>query len=139
MSEEAATPDVVELTHHLYACLNSRDLDAIMGLISPACVWDASRWDLGTHAGAQAIRRFAEEWIGGLAEYGVRVEEMQDLGNGVMYVIQLAHRASTVHGFVELRSAPVLVWVDGLLAEATLYSDPDEARGAAERLAEERG
>jgi ketosteroid isomerase-like protein len=136
MPQESTTPDPVALTHRVYASLNSRDLDAIMGLISPACVWDASRWDLGTHTGPHEIRRFAEEWLGGLDEYGVQVEEMRDLGNGVIYVLQLAHRAATAHGYLELRSAPVLIWVDGLLAQATFYSDPDEARAAAERLAE---
>jgi hypothetical protein len=31
------------------------------------------------------------------------------------------------------------LWEKGLIVHATVYLDPDEARAAAERLAEERG
>ena len=139
MPEESTTPDPVALTHRVYASLNRRDLDAVMGLLGPASVWDASRWELGTHTGPEAIRRFAEDWFGSLDEYGVQVEKIQDLGNGVVHVVQVAHRAATRRGYFELRSAPVFVWVDGMLARVTLYTDIDEGRAAAERLAEERG
>ncbi len=139
MAEEATSPDAVELTHRAYASVNTRDLDAITALMGPASVWDASRWDLGTHTGADAIRRFADDWVGSLYEYGVRVKEMHDLGNGVVWAVQTAHRATSRHGYIEVQSALVFVWVDGLLARATIYTEPDEARAAAERLAQERG
>jgi len=42
-------------------------------------------------------------------------------------------------GWVELRLAIVAVWEEGLIVRGTTYDDPDEARAAAERLAEERG
>ena len=42
-------------------------------------------------------------------------------------------------GFVETRLGVVSIWRDGRLAHATTYQDVDEARAAAERLAEERG
>jgi ketosteroid isomerase-like protein len=42
-------------------------------------------------------------------------------------------------GWVELRYAAVYTWRDGLIERATQYSDIDEARAAAERLAQERG
>ena len=40
-----------------------------------------------------------------------------------------------------VRSASVGAWVDGLIVRVTIYpeTDIDEARAAAERLAEERG
>jgi ketosteroid isomerase-like protein len=139
MSEESTTPDPVELTHRVYASLNRRDFDALMGLFGTDSVLDASRLDLGTHAGPKAIRRYFEDFLGGLYEYGVQVEEMQDLGTGVIYVVQLAHRGAASHAYVELHPALVFVWADGMLARVTLYTDTDEARAAAERLAEERG
>jgi ketosteroid isomerase-like protein len=139
MSEESTTSDPVELTHHMYASLNRRDFDAIMGLFGADSVLDASRWDLGVHAGPKAIRRYFEDFLAGLYEYGVQVEEIQDLGNGVIYVVQLAHRATASHAYVELQSALVFAWADGMLARVTLYTDNDEARAAAQRLAEERG
>src|SRR5205814_59616 len=42
-------------------------------------------------------------------------------------------------GEVRLRYAAVGVWADGLVVRVTNYTDVDEARAAAERLAEERG
>jgi hypothetical protein len=41
-------------------------------------------------------------------------------------------------GYVQLRYATVVVWAKGLIERVTLYNDPDEARAAAERLAQER-
>jgi ketosteroid isomerase-like protein len=137
MPEEFTPPDPLELTHHVYAALNSRDFDSIMGFFGADSVLDASRLDLGTHAGPKAIRRYFEDFLEGLYEYGVQVEEMQDLGNGVINVVQFAHRAAARHAYVELQSALVFVWADGMLARVTLYANPDEARAATERLAEE--
>jgi hypothetical protein len=44
---------------------------------------------------------------------------------------------STAH--VRYRIAQVNTWVDGMIVRSTGYNDIDEARAAAERLAEERG
>ena len=38
-----------------------------------------------------------------------------------------------------MRSGWVVTFVDGLIVRSASYKDPDEARVAAERLAEERG
>ncbi len=42
-------------------------------------------------------------------------------------------------GEVQLRYATVSVWEDGKLARITNHGDIDEARAAAERLAQEQG
>ena len=42
-------------------------------------------------------------------------------------------------GHVQQREAWVIAWVKGLIVQITSYTDIDEARAAAERLAEERG
>jgi hypothetical protein len=49
-----------------------------------------------------------------------------------------AHLASS-GGEVRQRNAVVGEWADGLIVRMTLYTDIDEARAAAERLAKERG
>jgi hypothetical protein len=41
--------------------------------------------------------------------------------------------------YVRVHSATVSEWVDGVVIRVTIYPDIDEARVAAERLAEERG
>jgi hypothetical protein len=135
MTEEPTTPDPVELTHRAYGFLNRRDLDALVDLLSPTCVYDLSRWELGVYAGAETIRAFADEWLGTLHEYGVAVDEMEHLGDGVVYVAQVGDRARTPHDFIELPSSVVAIWEGGLLVHLTVYADPDEARAAAERLA----
>ena len=67
-------------------------------------------------------------------------EDVQDLGNGVTFsVLRDDGRPAGSTGHVETRQAYVLEWVEGMVARATVYSDIDEARAAAERLAEERG
>ena len=139
-SEESTTPDLVELTRGAYSSLNSRDFEALVNTFGPDSVWDVSRWGLGIHAGREAIRRFLGDWFEALDEYEVRVERTLDLGNGVIYaeVLQIARTADS-RDYLRMRSAPVFIWVDGLVERLTTYTDIDEARAAAERLAAERG
>jgi ketosteroid isomerase-like protein len=67
-------------------------------------------------------------------------EEIRDLGNAVTFAVILQRgRVVGSSGFVQLRYASVAVWRDGLIVRNTTYTDIDEARAAAERLAEERG
>jgi hypothetical protein len=53
---------------------------------------------------------------------------------------QMARPVGTT-GYIQQREGWVWVWVDGLCASVTVYPEAviDEARAAAERLAEERG
>jgi ketosteroid isomerase-like protein len=133
------TPDLVELTRSAYASLNRREFDAMMDIFGPTSVWDVSRWGLGAQVGAEAIRRFLEDWFGSLEEYQVEVQELLDLGGGVVLavVVQVGRRAGS-HGYLRLRSAPVFEWVQGKVARITLYPDIEEGREAAERAAASR-
>jgi hypothetical protein len=62
------------------------------------------------------------------------------IGNGVILtvVIQTARPVGS-SGEVRLRYAMVGAWTESLIVSLTNYGDIDEARAAAERLAEERG
>ena len=51
----------------------------------------------------------------------------------------LRGRPAGSSGFVEFRYASVSTWTDGIIERVTTYTDIDEARAAAKRLAEERG
>jgi len=65
-------------------------------------------------------------------------EEFVDLGSGVVFSVYCQKgRPVGVTGYVQQREGRVSVWVDGLIASATVYpeADIDEARAAAERLA----
>jgi len=140
MSQEPATPDSVELTRRFVEAWTRRDLDAWMGFFAPDAVWEVPA--LGTSVeGAAAIRSFGEEWLIAFAEYEVQAEEILDLGNGVVFAATRQNlRPAGSGGGARLQEVWVyaFVWVEGMLVQSTIYPDPDEARAAAERLAEER-
>ncbi len=138
---EPSSPDLVQRTLAVYAALNGHDFDAVMTMFGASSVWDVSRWGLGAHAGPKAIRHFLEDWFGSLEDYEVQVEEIHELGCGVVRAVveQIAHRAG-VKGVLRMRSAPVFVWgPDGTIAQLTLYRDLEEARAVAEDLARSAG
>jgi hypothetical protein len=140
MPQDPTAASASELTRRAYESLNSRDFDAVMSLFGPSSIWDVSRWGLGAHTGPEAIRRFLEDWFGSFDKYEVHIEEMLDLGHGVIYamVVFNAHRAGS-RDYLRLPSVAVFVWAEGMVARVTLHPDIDEGRGAADRMAESMG
>jgi hypothetical protein len=140
MSEESMTRDLVESTLQLHRLLNSRDLDAVTDLFAPGSIWDASRWGLGSHEAPDSLRRFLQDWIGSFDVYELTVQEIKDLGNGIVFAV-FFHGADPRGGgsALAVRSSAVLDWGAGQLVGLTSYRDMHEARAAAERLAQERG
>ncbi len=140
MPGESTTPDLVELNRRAIESAARRDFDAAMSPYGPDSVWDTSPLGMGTYRGVAAIRRGFEEWYGLYEESEVEIEENVDLGNGVILAVA-CQRARPVgsSGYVELRFASVTEWTDRLIARVAPYTDIDEARAAAERLAESRG
>ena len=140
MPDEAATPDLVELTRLVQEAGESGDWDAAMSFFAADAVWDQSRIGLGTLEGRATIRSFFEEWAGLYERLALEVDEVVDFGNGVglQVVTQRGHPSGSI-GEVRQRNARVGLWVDGLIQKVTSYMDIDEARAAADRLAEERG
>jgi ketosteroid isomerase-like protein len=136
MAHRSTTISALELTRRAYATANGGDFDAMTSFNAPECVWDVSRWGLGTHAGPPRIRRFLEDWIGSFQEYEMEVEQMRELGGGVVY-IEATQRARPRggRGYIQLRSASVFEWADGEAVRVTHYRDFDEARAAGERAA----
>ena len=139
MSEESTTPDLVELGRAVEAAFRG-DLEPWLCLLRPDCVWDDPALGLGSYEGLAAIREHIEEWIGSYEELENTAEERLDLGNGVTFGVLLQRgRPMGSTGYVQLRYAAVNVWVEGRIERFTTYTDIDEARAAAERLAQERG
>ena len=140
MSDESTTPDLVELTRRQFEAVNRGDLDALMSLFAPDVVVDLSQRDLPSFDGVSAVRGFLEDWIGSYEELRWEPEEVLDLGNGVVFaVVHQNARPAGSTGYVQQREGWVLVWVGGLVGRLTTSGDTDEARAAAERLAESRG
>ena len=136
VTHERSATGVLELTSRVYAALNERQFDAVTAMFGENAVWDVSRWGLGVHAGAEAIRRFMGDWFESLEEYEVQVHELLDLENGVVYaeVLQVARRTAS-RDQLHLRSAPVYEWAGAKIARLTLYPDLNEGRAAAQRAA----
>ncbi len=142
MVEDIATPDPVELARLFLEAVSSGDFDAVMQYYASDAVMDLTRTLGVAPQGRQAIRRFLEDWLVGYEAVEYAADEISDLGNGVEFavVLQTARPLGTI-GSVQLREGVVVVHAQGLIVRQTVYpqSDIDEARAAADRLAEERG
>jgi ketosteroid isomerase-like protein len=140
MSEESTTPDLVEIVRGSFEAADRRDFDALMSFYAPDAVWDMSPFGMGTFKGLAAIRAFFEDWMRAYEEYEMKLEETLLLGNEVVLAVAMQKgRPAGGSGEVRLRYASVSVWENGLIVRVTNYTDIDEARAAAERLAEDRG
>ena len=136
MAEESTTPDLVELAQRYIDAVNVGDIDAATNLFASDVVWEGV---FQTFEGRAAARGFLQDWLDAFDEFELAAEELRDLGGGVAFSVFIQRgkpRGAT--GWVQVRAASVTVVVDGLAERVTLYLDIDEARAAAERLAEER-
>jgi ketosteroid isomerase-like protein len=142
MSEKPTALSPVELTRRAYETFSrrDRDLDVVMRDYDDDSVFDMSSAGLGSFQGVAAIRSFLEDWIGAYEEYEVEPEQVLDLGSGVVLAVA-RQKARLAHGTgsIQMHHGNVFVWEEGVIALLTHYNDPDQARAAAERLAEERG
>jgi ketosteroid isomerase-like protein len=140
MSQENTTSTALEQALRSFEAADSGDYDWMMSFYGPQSVFDMSPWGLGTYEGLAAIRGFFEDWIGSFDEFEMRLQEIEDLGNGVVFAIadQNALPAGSQHR-IQLRHAAVSVWEDGLILEVTNYQKLDRAHVIAKELAESRG
>jgi ketosteroid isomerase-like protein len=140
MPEESTTPDLVELVRRQIEAAQRRDFDALMSFYATDAIWDGSSFGAGPFDGAEAIRRLFEDWFSSYEEWRGSPEELLDLGNGVVFaVIRQDARPVGSRGSLQARFAYVYEFVDGLIVHVVNSTNLDEARAAAERLAEERG
>jgi ketosteroid isomerase-like protein len=139
MSEQPTTPDLEQMTRQAIESVATRDWGVAMSFYGPDSVWDMSELGLGTYHGVGAIRGVFEDWLGAYEKFEMAVEEVVALNDRL--TLAVVHQdgqpvGSSAH--VEIRYASVTEWADSLIVRATSYSDVDEGRAAAERLAEER-
>ena len=139
MPDKPATPDLEDILRENFEAVNRGDVEATMSDFRPDAVWDDSAIGLGTYEGLPAIREHAQEWVGSFEDVERVREEFCDLGNGVTLTVwrQKARPLGSI-GWVQIRYAGVSIWADGLIERLTTYTDIDEARAAAERLAESK-
>jgi ketosteroid isomerase-like protein len=140
VTEESTTPDLVELLRRTVEALNRRVLDAALSVYGPNSVWDNSAFGLETNEGFAAIRQFIEDWYSSYEELDIEIEENVHLGNGVVLgVFVQKGRPVGSTGHLEVRYALVVVFAGGIIERTQGYTDIDQARAAADRVAVERG
>ena len=137
MAEESTSSAPVEHVRRQFEAGSRRDIDAVMSSFAPDAVFEGRA--LGdVFEGEAAIRAFVEGWFGMYEELEFKLEEVHDLGKGVVLAIVLQEaRPAGIAGHVEQREGWVYVWEGDLIARLSIY-DIDAARAAAERLAEAR-
>jgi ketosteroid isomerase-like protein len=139
MSDESTVPDQVELTRRSFEAASRHDLDTALTRYAPDAVLDLSDLGIGTFEGTAAIRRFVEDWWGTWSEHLLEVQEIADVGHGVVSLsVREDGRLRGSDGHVEHVRGWVLLWSGGAVQRAMVYLDADHARSAAERLAESR-
>jgi ketosteroid isomerase-like protein len=140
MPEESTTPDLAEITGRGVDAVNRRDFDALMSYATPDLVYDTSPSGFGIYEGLAAIRAFITGYWDTFEEFWLELEEFVDLGNGVAVAVARHHaRPIGSNAPIQAREAQVTEWVEGRVVRVTVYIDIDDARAAAERLADERG
>jgi ketosteroid isomerase-like protein len=136
MSQESTTPDPVETIRRTFEDFNRGDLDAALAVWAPTGVW---RGTVDDAEGAAAIRDLWVSYRSAFEELQVVADDVVELGDGV--VLADTHHVGRLIGGGSLsdRRAFVYEFVDGRVVRARDFTDIDDARAAAERLAEERG
>lgn len=138
MSEESTPADLVELTRRVFEAGNRSELDLVVSFYASDASFDMSPMGLGTFEGRAALRAFLEDWFSAYDRYHVEAEEIVELANGVtLSIVSQKGRLAGSDGVIDLRYAAVAVWRAGQVVLTTNYADIDEARAAAERLAQE--
>src|SRR3954449_2684968 len=86
MPEESTSRDLLELVGRAFEAANRRDLDAVASSFAEDATFDGRA--LGDHfEGRASIRSFLEEWFGTYEELEFGLEEVRDLGNGVVFAV----------------------------------------------------
>jgi ketosteroid isomerase-like protein len=139
MREEPTTSDLLVAARRSLDALSRRDYDGALAPFSAHAVMVLAN-GIEVIEGREALREFFEVWRGPYEEFDLELEEFHDQGDGVtLSVVAQRGRLPGSSSFVLTRAGQVGVWRDGLIDRVTNYTDIDQARAAAERLAQERG
>jgi hypothetical protein len=70
----------------------------------------------------------------------IQLEEVRQVGIGVVFFVQRHRgRPAASSGFAAQRIGSVITWADGFVERFATFTNIDQARATAERLAQERG
>jgi ketosteroid isomerase-like protein len=138
MSDESTTRDLVEVVTGLFEAADRGDWEAVISPYASDVIWETGDGIVNL-AGASRVRSFWEEAAGMFEGWTIKVESVVDLGRGVVYTIcDMQGRPAGSTGVVATRGALVFEWTEGTIVRVIAYTDINEGRAAAERLAESR-
>jgi ketosteroid isomerase-like protein len=140
MPEESTTPDLVELTRVFFETMD-RDWDfgSLAGFFASNAVWDLSDSHIGIYEGVAAIGDFLVGYWATWEDHHHEIEAIHDFGHGVLSVaVREDGCLKGSEARVQARHLQVFEWEQRKIVRITGYPDIDEARAAAECLAEER-
>jgi ketosteroid isomerase-like protein len=139
MLEEPARVDREAALRRSVEAFVHRDFEAVLSLYLPDAAWDTSPTGGPVFEGQEALRSLFEEWTGPYVEIEQELQEFRDLGGGVTFgVVAQRARLTGSDGWISFPYAGVAIWDGARIAGVTIYAHIDEARAAAERLAEGR-
>ena len=137
MAGKRDTSSNAPITRRAFEHVKRRDWDSVLSLAASDAVWDMTPVGLGTFQGHQQVRQMWEEWSGAYEEWDINVDLVDDLGNGVVLVVNHQQgRLVGSSGHVHARGAFLFRWIDGRIARVTIFPDADEGHKAAQRVAE---
>ncbi len=137
MPDESTTPDFVEVIRRVFETFSRGDLEASIGFFAPDAVWEG----LDMAIGRARIRALWEEHANSAGQLQIHLEEMVDYGHGILLALT-SHPGNPQGSDYEVRARDTYVYQrsGGLIDRVTAFQgEIDEARPAAERLAQERG
>ena len=94
MANESTTSTALEQARRSFEAADSGDYEWMISFYGPNSTFDMSPWGLGTYEGLVAIKAFFKDWIGAFDEFEMKLEELVDLGNGVVFAVAHQNAAS---------------------------------------------
>ena len=139
MPEESTTADLVDLTRRSMDASNRGELDPSATFFASDAVFDVSAVGMGRFEGASAIHKYLADWTGSYQKQELREWEGHELAGSVVFVVALFDAQPLgSRSSVQERWSFTVLWSAGMISMVIARTDIDQARAAAERLAEER-
>jgi ketosteroid isomerase-like protein len=124
-------PEVADLVRRSYDAFNRRDLDALLPLYHPGCVWDMTHFegwpDTPVYRGHDGLRKILEEFYGAWDEVRVEPSDLLQIGRRTMVTCTLRVRGGASGAEVSLQFTQVGEPRDGLIYLIDNYTDKSQA------------
>ena len=127
----------LKLTHESYEAFNRKDLEALLQLYHPRCVWDVSNYagwpERQVYEGREGLAEFFDTWLGPWEDFYFEIERILDLPGSRVLVVGCGRGHGRLSGAeVELPPlAQIIEFHDGKVLRVDNYSDVEEGRSAA--------